>query len=119
MATFKPQMHPDPVRAFVESTLDEAGFAHLPEAERAGTVAALIVEARRRIGLELVKAMDPHSLEAFKELERRGADSDEVAAFLDVRVPDAEGVVRSALSDFGEECRHVAADITRKTPYDG
>lgn len=118
MAAFKPQMHPDPVRAFVEATLDEAGFAHLPEAERAETAAALVVEARRRIGLELAKAMDPHSLEAFKEMERRGADSDEVAAFLDVRVTDAEGVVRAALAAFGEECKRVALDLSR-APYDG
>lgn len=94
----------DPVRAYVDALLSKAGFAHAPMAERAETVAALTAEAQRRVGLELMQAIDPHSLEEFRRLAAEGAHEDELAAFFDVRVPDAEVRVRQALEAFGHEC---------------
>lgn len=94
----------DPVRAYVEALLAKAGFAHAPHDERAEAVAGLVAEAQRRIGFELMHAVDPHSLEAFRALARDGASEDELAAFFDVRVPDAEARVRQALEAFGREC---------------
>ena len=94
----------DPIRAYVEALLSKAGFAHAPAAERAETVAALTAEAQRRIGLELSHAVDPHSLREFRAMAQEGAGEDEMAAFFDVRVPDAEARVRRALDAFGREC---------------
>lgn len=94
----------DPVRAYVEALLAKAGFAHAPAAERAATVEALTVEAQRRVGLELMRAIDPHSLQAFRQLAAENATEEELAAFFDVRVPDAEARVRAALEAFGQEC---------------
>ncbi len=94
----------DPIRAYVEALLAKAGFAHAPEEERAETVDALTVEAQRRVGFELMHAIDPHSLRAFRALAEEGASEDELIAFFDVRVPDAEARVRSALDRFGREC---------------
>lgn len=94
----------DPIRAYVEALLAKAGFAHAPHAERAETVAALTAEAQRRIGLELSNAIDPHSLREFRKMADDGAGEDEMAAFFDVRVPDAEARVRKALDAFGREC---------------
>lgn len=94
----------DPVRSYVEALLARAGFAHAPAAERAETVEALTAEAQRRVGLELMQAIDPHSLQAFRQLAAEDATEDELAAFFDVRVPDAETRVRKALDAFGREC---------------
>lgn len=94
----------DPVRAYVEALLAKAGFAHAPAAERLETVDTLTAEAQRRIGLELMQAIDPHSLQAFRRLAAEDATEEELAAFFDVRVPDAEARVRQALDDFGYEC---------------
>lgn len=101
----------DPVRAYVEALLSKAGFAHAPEAERAETVAALTAEAQRRIGLELTEAIDPYSLKEFRAMAEVGAGEDELAAFFDVRVPDAEARVRRALDSFGRECLEHAARL--------
>lgn len=100
--------HHDPIRAFVEATLMKAGFALLPPEERADVAAALAVEAQRRVGLELLRHLDPHSIKAFQALRRRGATEAEVRAFLDVRVPDAEDKTRAVLVAFGEECVEAA-----------
>lgn len=94
----------DPVRAYVEALLAKAGFAHAPAEERLETVEALTAEAQRRIGLELMQVIDPHSLQAFRRLAAEDATEDELAAFFDVRVPDAEARVRRALDAFGHEC---------------
>jgi len=94
----------DPIRAYVEALLFKAGFGHAPEEERATAVAALTAEAQRRVGLELTRAIDPHSLEQFRAMAKEGAGEDEMAAFFDVRVPDAEARVRAALDAFGKEC---------------
>ena len=94
----------DPVRAYVEALLAKAGFAHAPADERAEAVATLVAEAQRRIGFELTHVIDPRSLQEFRELASGGAGEDELAAFFDVRVPDAEMRVRRALEAFGREC---------------
>jgi len=94
----------DPIRTYVEALLAKAGFAHVPTAERAETVASLTAEAQRRVGLELMHAIDPVSLEQFRKMAATGAGEDELAAFFDVRVPDAEARVRTALEAFGHEC---------------
>jgi hypothetical protein len=94
----------DPVRAYIEALLAKAGFAHAPAAERIVTVETLTAEAQRRIGLELIEAIDPHSLEAFRRLAAEDATEEELAAFFDVRVPDAEERVQKALEAFGHEC---------------
>lgn len=101
----------DPVRAYVEALLAKAGFAHAPAAERAETVEALTAEAQRRVGLELMRAIDPHSLQAFRRLAAEQATEEELAAFFDVRVPDAEARVRGALEAFGRECLERAAHL--------
>ena len=94
----------DPIRAYVEALLAKAGFAYVPSEERAETVAALTAEAQRRVGLELAHAIDAHSLREFRKMAEDGAGEDEMAAFFDVRVPDAEARVRRALDAFGQEC---------------
>ncbi len=94
----------DPIRAFVEALLAKAGFAHAPEEERAETVSALTAEAQRRVGFELMQAIDPHSLQAFRDMAEAGASEDELIAFFDVRVSGAEERVRAALERFGQEC---------------
>jgi hypothetical protein len=94
----------DPIRAYVEALLSKAGFAHAPDPARAETVAALTAEAQRRVGLELAHAIDPHSLREFRAMAQDGAGEDEMAAFFDIRVPDAEVRVRKALDAFGREC---------------
>lgn len=94
----------DPIRGYVEALLAKAGFAHAPAIERVETVAALTAEAQRRVGLELMHAIDPHSLQTFRTMAADGASEEELAAFFDVRVPDAEQRVRSALEAFGKEC---------------
>ncbi|MEK7546534.1 MAG: hypothetical protein AAB554_05735 [Patescibacteria group bacterium] len=101
----------DPIRAYVEALLSKAGFAHAPAEERAETVAALTAEAQRRIGLELSNAIDRHSLGEFRSMASDGAGEDEMAAFFDVRVPDAEARVRQALDAFGRECLEHAARL--------
>ena len=101
----------DPVRAYVEALLAKAGFAHAPEAERAETIMALTAEAQRRVGLELRHAIDPHSLETFRKMAAEEASEDELAAFFDLRVPDAEARVRRALEAFGRECLERAARL--------
>ena len=106
-----PKLAHDPVRGYVEALLAKAGFAHAPEAERAETVAALSAEAERRVGLALMRDMDAHSLEAFRRLATEEAGEDELAAFFDVRVPDAEARVRRALEAFGRECLDRAARL--------
>lgn len=94
----------DPVRAYVEALLAKAGFAHAAAAERARAVVALTSEAQRRVGLELMHAIDEESLKQFREMAAEGANPDELAAFFDVRVPDAERRVHAALHAFGREC---------------
>ena len=101
----------DPIRAYVEALLSKAGFAHAPDEERAMTVAALTAEAQRRVGLELAHAIDPHSLREFRKMADDGAGEEEMAAFFDVRVPDAEARVRAALDAFGRECLDRAARL--------
>ena len=101
----------DPIRAFVEALIAKAGFAHAPEEERAETISALTAEAQRRVGFELMHAIDPHSLEAFRVMAADGASEDELAAFFDLRVPNAEARVRSALDHFGRECLDRAARL--------
>ncbi len=99
-----PTLAHDPVRAYVEALLARAGFAHAPELERAEAVTTLTAEAERRVGLELAGALDPHSLRAFRQLAADEASEEELAAFFDVRLPDAETRVRTALDAFGREC---------------
>lgn len=94
----------DPIRAYVEALVARAGFAHAPEEERSEAVAALTAEAQRRVGFELMHAIDPYSLEAFRRLAQEGASEDELAAFFDIRVPDAQARVMAALDRFGHEC---------------
>lgn len=94
----------DPIRAYVEALIAKAGFAHAPAEERLETVAALTAEAQRRVGFELMHAIDPHSLEAFRAMAAEGATEDELIAFFDVRVPNAQERVRTALDRFGREC---------------
>ncbi len=101
----------DPIRAYVEALIAKAGFAHAPEEERAETVAALTAEAQRRVGFELMHAIDPLSLETFRTLAAEGASEDELTAFFDIRVPDAEERVRTALERFGGECLDRAARL--------
>ena len=104
--SLEPKTHPyiDPVRAYVESVLSHAGFDGLAPEARAEAAAALMVEAQRRVGLELLKTLDGKSLAYFQSLVDRGATDDEMTAFFDVRVPDAERRVKEALKAFGEEC---------------
>lgn len=101
----------DPVRAYVEALLVRAGFAHLPDDERVEAVAALTAEAQRRIGLEIAHAIDPHSLAEFRTMAEDGAGEDEMAAFFDIRVPEADARVRRALDGFGQECLEHAARL--------
>ncbi len=101
----------DPVRAYVEALVAKAGFAHAPEEERSEAVAALTAEAQRRIGFELMHAVDPHSLETFREMAEDGANEDELIAFFDVRVPDARSRVTDALERFGRECLERASRL--------
>lgn len=104
----------DPVRAYVEALLAKAGFAHVPAEERAEAVATLVAEAQRRIGFELTHVIDPRSLQEFRELAAAGASEDEMIAFFDVRVPDAEKRVRQALDAFGRECLERIAHLRRE-----
>lgn len=94
----------DPIRAYVEALLAKAGFAHAPAEERAEAVDALTIEAQRRVGFELMHAIDSHSLAAFRDMAADGATEDELTAFFDVRVPDARERVSRALEAFGKEC---------------
>lgn len=104
--SLEPKTHPyvDPVRAYVEALLSHAGFDGLAPEARAEATAALMAEAQRRVGLELLTALDAKSLEYFQSLVDRGAAEDELTAFFDVRAPDAAERVRTALAAFGEEC---------------
>lgn len=108
---FKPHLSHEPVRAFVEALLDRGGFASVPAADRAEAVTALAAEAGRRVGLALWKKLDPDSVAYFRTLVRRGAQEDELAAFFDVRVPDAESVMHAALHAFGKECLESARGL--------
>lgn len=101
----------DPIRAYVEALVAKAGFAHAPAEERAETVAALTAEAQRRVGFELMHAIDPHSLDAFRRMAEEGASEDELIAFFDVRVPDAQTRVMAALDRFGRECLERASRL--------
>lgn len=113
IADVLPRHVQDPVRAFVETLLDEAGFATLSAAERADAVAALTAEAERRVGLALHRAVDGETLKGFESLADRRATEEEVAAFFDLRVPQAESIVRTALSAFGTECLETAKSFER------
>ncbi len=97
-------LYRDPARAFVETVLVEAGFSHLPPDEKAEAVAALTIEAQKRVGLDLMTALDMPSLTVFERLMESGADEAEIEAFFRVRVPDLDVRVRDALSAFGAEC---------------
>ena len=93
----------DPVRAFVETILAEAGTAGMAPELKAEAVAALTIEAQKRIGLELAGAIDPDSLSQFQAVSGEATD-EELTAFFALRVPDFESRVRKALADFGAEC---------------
>lgn len=104
-------LYRDSARAFVETLVVRCGLADASPETRAETVAALTLEAQRRVGLELMRRLDEHSLGYFNSLIQRGVEEEELAAFFRVRVPDAEASVERALASFGEECLRSARRI--------
>lgn len=93
----------DPIRGYVESMLSEAGLHGLSIDQRAECVAALAIEAQRRVGLTLMEALDDDSKEYFKALMDRLASEEEMAAFFSVRIPDFEERIKQSLADFSDE----------------
>lgn len=99
----------DPLRAFVERTMARAGLLELPPDARAETATALMVEAQRRVGLEIFSCLDAGSLKRFRILFEHGATEEEISAFLSVRIPDLKERVARVLGSFGDECAASAA----------
>ena len=110
MAPFSAHPYRDPVRSFVETAVVACGFSDLPALERAELAEALLVEAYKRVGMELYGLLDGSSLAAFERLMDEEADDDELEAFFSVRVPDADRRVRSVLESFQEECLRAAEE---------
>ncbi len=113
LAEPKPNAHQDPLRAYVESVMLEAGFRDLSPEMRADLTASLMHEAERRVGLELMRATDERTLGEFEALVHGGASDAEVAAFFSVRMPDVRDRVKVALSDFSTECLRQAEAFRR------
>ena len=101
----------DPVRGYVESLLTEVGLSGLSTEQRADCVTTLMIEAQRRVGLDMMKTLDDDSKEYFKDLMARDATEEEVAAFFNVRIPDHKKRVESSLEDFGNEFRRSAGEM--------
>ena len=113
MAAFiHPHLARDPVRAFAESLVVEAGFADLEPEAKAELVTALMIEAQQRVGAELVETMDGPSLADFRQLADRDASEDEMTAFFVVRLPGFSERVQDVLNDFGAECLEAARRLT-------
>jgi hypothetical protein len=100
----------NPVRACVERALMDAGFAHLPFADRADAAAALTAEAYQRIGLELIAHLDDLSLAEYRRLVELEVTDDELAAFFRVRVPDLEAHAQKALTGLSAEVVRAAEE---------
>jgi hypothetical protein len=103
----------NPVRACVERALADAGFAHLPFADRADAAAALTAEAYNRIGLELLAHLDDLSLAEYRRLVEVDASEDEVAAFFRIRVPNLEAHAEKALAGLSSEVVRAAEEARR------
>ncbi len=106
----------DPVRIFVETILAEAGYSRLAPELQAEAVAALTTEAQKRIGLDLLEAIDRVSLAQFHSLFDGGATNEELAAFFALRVPDLEARLRRSLAGFGTECLRMAKELRDLPP---
>lgn len=106
-------IHPyrDPVRSYVETLVIRCGFADLPVEEKVELAEALLVEARKRVGMELFARLDDASLAYFDRLASDEADEDEIEAFFSVRVPDAGKRVEAALLAFGDECLRAVEEV--------
>lgn len=105
----------DPVRAFVETVVFEAGFEYLEPLPKAELVTALLVEAHKRIGLDLMKSLDKGSLDYFRSLQKKEASDDEMASFFRVRVPDLDARLKKTLSEFGAECLRMSRELGQKS----
>ncbi len=104
LAEPKTNPHQNPLRAYVESMLVEAGFRDLSPGMRADVTASLMQEAERRVGMELMRVSDPRTIEEFAALAEGGASDAELAAFFAVRVPDLQERIKGALTSFAKEC---------------
>ena len=98
----------------LEGVLERPDLANLAPDDRADTLLILLVELQRRIGLDLSRALDEHSEARFRDLMERGADSQEIAAFISVRIPDYRERVESAIESFCDECRISLDAISRE-----
>lgn len=110
-----PRLHS--ARTRLETVLERPDLAHLAPEDRAETLLLLIIELQRRIGLDLSASLDEASEAMFENLMEREADSQEIAAFFSVRIPDYRERVDSTIEAFCEECR-TSLDAISAEPYD-
>ena len=103
----------NPLRAYVESMLVEAGFRDLSPSMRADVTASLMQEAERRVGMELLRISDRRTIDDFAALAEGGASDAELAAFFAVRVPDLRERIKGALAEFAKECLKEAEAFNR------
>jgi hypothetical protein len=111
MAVIHPHLARDPVRAFAETIVVEAGFGGLEPEAKAELVAALMLEAQQRIGADLLETMDAPSLEDFRRLTERESSEDEMTAFFQIRFPAFSQRVQDVLNDFGAECLEASRNL--------
>lgn len=96
----------DGIRQFVETLMDENGFAGLSEETRGQYLPQFMAEAERRIGLAVLPFLDAAGAEEFKNLvENEKATSEQLFSFWQGKVPNLDTVVKTALQQFATEFR--------------
>lgn len=98
-------MQPEPIEQFVDTLIEQAQLADLPDEFLFSYRRQLMNEAVRRVGLMcMVELSDEHQTEFvafFEELDQPNETA--LQQFLQTRIPEFENKMRAAMEEFANE----------------
>lgn len=102
----------DFLRTYIETLLDQSGFAEVSEAARAQYVPQFVAEAERRLGLALLpKLSEGAAKELVKLAEAEDTTPDALQEFWQTNVSDFSAIVEKTLADFANELKNVVKNL--------
>ncbi len=104
----------DFLRSYIETLLDQTGFAEVSESTRAQYVPQFVAEAERRLGLVLMPKLNETSAKELVQLaQAKDTTPEALQAFWQKNVTDFSEVVQKTLADFSAEMKTILASIRK------
>lgn len=91
---------PEDIRGFLESILQDAGMLTLDDDVREGMIQELFFQLDNYLASVIVKNLEPADLEAFIKMNEEQKSKEEIEAFVNEKIPNAQEVFSTALLDF-------------------